>query len=152
MQMNTRAAAAGFALIAWLVVIAITDTQTGAQPRLNLLSGVQFSWSTVASNTYQPQWSFNPGGPWAALGGLVTGDGLTRSHFDPVPSRTRAYRILEMVPGSAPVIALPPNGGFEAGSGTIASNWSVTTAAGGPVYGVRTNSNPRSGSVHFEVN
>src|SRR5205814_2134180 len=32
-----------------------------------------------------------------------------------------------------------------------ASNWSVTTAAGGPVYAVRTNNNPRSGSFNFEV-
>lgn len=151
MRINKRSAAVGFALIAWLVVIAITATQSRAQPRLNLQSGVQFSWSTTTSNTYQPQWSSNPTGPWAALGGLVPGDGSTHSHFDPVASGTRAYRVLEMVPGSPPVIALPLNGGFEAGSGTIASNWSVTTAAGGPVYGVRTNSNPRSGSFHFEV-
>src|SRR5215208_4359784 len=66
-------------------------------------------------------------------------------------SGTRTYQVLEMVPGSPPVIEISLNGGFESGSGTIASNWSVTTAAGGPVYGVRTNSNPRSGSFHFEV-
>ena len=45
------------------------------------------------------------------------------------------------------------NPGFEtAGTNpSLAANWSTTTAVGGPVYGVRTNNNPRSGSFHFEV-
>jgi hypothetical protein len=45
------------------------------------------------------------------------------------------------------------NPGFElAGNGpSSATNWTVTQAVGGPVYGVRTNSNPHSGSFHFEV-
>lgn len=45
------------------------------------------------------------------------------------------------------------NPGFEtAGSAlTNAQNWNVTTAAGGPVYAVRTNSNPHSGAFSFEV-
>src|SRR5256885_4753302 len=33
----------------------------------------------------------------------------------------------------------------------VATTWSVTTAAGGPVYGVRTNTSPHSGSFSFEV-
>jgi hypothetical protein len=45
------------------------------------------------------------------------------------------------------------NPGFElAGeSPGSAANWSVTQAVGGPVYGVRTNNSPHSGSFHFEV-
>ena len=52
---------------------------------------------------------------------------------------------------AAPAQILNP--GFElVGSNAYsATNWTVTQAAGGPVYGVRTNSNPRSGSFHFEV-
>jgi hypothetical protein len=45
------------------------------------------------------------------------------------------------------------NPGFELVGGTASSaaNWTVTQAAGGPVYGVRTNSSPHSGSYLFEV-
>ena len=45
------------------------------------------------------------------------------------------------------------NPGFELAGGnpSSATNWTVTQAVGGPVYGVRTNSNPHSGAYHFEV-
>ncbi len=45
------------------------------------------------------------------------------------------------------------NAGFElAGtSASNATNWTVTQAVGGPVYAVRTNTNPHSGSFNFEV-
>ena len=45
------------------------------------------------------------------------------------------------------------NPGFEiAGADpSLAANWTTTTAVGGPVYGVRTNSDPKSGSFHYEV-
>ena len=45
------------------------------------------------------------------------------------------------------------NPGFES-AGTTASNaanWTVSMAAGGPVYAVRTNDNPHSGAFNFEV-
>jgi hypothetical protein len=53
--------------------------------------------------------------------------------------------------GAAPAQLL--NQGFElaGASASSATNWTVTQAAGGPVYGVRTNSSPHSGSYHFEV-
>ncbi len=124
---------------------------TSAQPMLHIEAGVQLNWSTTTNNTYQPQWASNPAVIWASLGGPVAGDGFTHSLYDPVASGLRSYQVLEMVPGAAPVSASPTNGGFEFGSGVIASNWSVTTAAGGPVYGVRTNNSPRSGAFHFEV-
>jgi hypothetical protein len=52
---------------------------------------------------------------------------------------------------AAPAQILNP--GFElAGSNaSSATNWTVTQAAGGPVYAVRTNDNPHSGSFNFEV-
>jgi hypothetical protein len=52
---------------------------------------------------------------------------------------------------AAPAQLLNP--GFElagAAAGT-ATNWTVTQAAGGPVYALRTNTNPRSGAWNFEV-
>ena len=45
------------------------------------------------------------------------------------------------------------NPGFElaGSSASSATNWTVTQAAGGPVYAVRTNNNPHGGSFNFEV-
>jgi CxxC motif-containing protein (DUF1111 family) len=122
----------------------------GAQPFLNIQPGVQLSWATTTNKTYQPQ-SSTAGGPWASLGASVPGDGLTHSLYDPFAPGVRAYHVLEIVPGSSPVSAIPLNGGFEFGNGITASNWPVTTAAGGPVYAVRTTNNPHSGSFNFEV-
>ena len=60
---------------------------------------------------------------------------------------------MDIVPGTPAVPGnLVTNGGFENGNGATASNWTVDTAAGGPVYGVRTNDNPHgSGSFDFQV-
>jgi CxxC motif-containing protein (DUF1111 family) len=122
----------------------------GAQPFLNIQPGVQLSWATTTNKTYQPQ-SSTAGGPWASLGASLPGDGLMHSLYDPFAPGVRSYHVLEIVPGSSPVSAIPLNGGFEFGNGITASNWPVTTAAGGPVYAVRTNNNPHSGSFNFEV-
>jgi CxxC motif-containing protein (DUF1111 family) len=81
----------------------------------------------------------------------LQGNGLTNSLFDLAPVGSRNYQILAVTPGSAPVAALPPNGSFELGSGTTASNWVLVQAVGGPVYAERTNDNPHSGSFNFEV-
>ncbi|MGN6644742.1 MAG: hypothetical protein ACTHKU_17265 [Verrucomicrobiota bacterium] len=45
------------------------------------------------------------------------------------------------------------NSGFETAgaNAALAADWNVTVAAGGPVYAVRTNSNPRTGAYHFEI-
>jgi len=43
------------------------------------------------------------------------------------------------------------NPGFETGTGGTANNWTLAQAAGGPVYGVRTNDNPNSGSYNYEA-
>ncbi|HEY5296514.1 MAG TPA: PEP-CTERM sorting domain-containing protein [Verrucomicrobiae bacterium] len=43
------------------------------------------------------------------------------------------------------------NPGFETGMGGTADNWNLAQAAGGPVYGMRTNDNPNAGSFNFEA-
>src|SRR4051812_20182207 len=85
----------------------------GAQPLLNIESGVELKWPTTTGNTYRAQWSPNPGGPWADLGVPVPGTGTTNLLYDPVPNGTRHYQVLEMVPGSGPTSSIPVNGGFE---------------------------------------
>ena len=122
-----------------------------AQPLLNIQPGVRVSWPTKTNDTYQPQWSSVSAGSWNALGASLVGNGATNSLFDSLGVGTRKYRVMEMVPGSPPVSLIPTNGGFESGSGTTANSWTVDTAAGGPVYAVRTNSNPHTGSFNFEV-
>ena len=141
-------------LIRLLVVAMVAAADIGvtiAQPLLHMESGVQLNWPTTTNRTYRPQWSPPPGGGWIDLSAPISGNGVVNLFYDPFPGGSRSYQVLEMVPGSDPVSASPANGGFETGSGVIASNWTVTTAAGGPVYGVRTNNSPRSGAFHFEV-
>jgi CxxC motif-containing protein (DUF1111 family) len=135
---------------AWLLFFGFCLAAIG-QPLLNVQPGVQVGWPTITNNTYRVQWSPNPGGAWTDLPGPLPGDGTTNLLFDPVPLGVRRYQVLEIVPGSAAVPGLPLNGGFESGSGITASNWVVAQAAGGPVYGVRTNATPRTGSSCFEV-
>ena len=121
------------------------------QPLLNIQPGIQVSWPTKTNDTYQPQWSSTSTGAWTALGASLAGNGTTNSLYDPVPTGSRKYQIMEMVPGTPPVSLIPTNGGFESGSGVTANSWTVDTAAGGPVYAVRTNGNPHTGSFNFEV-
>ncbi|HSU56419.1 MAG TPA: di-heme oxidoredictase family protein, partial [Candidatus Dormibacteraeota bacterium] len=109
------------------------------------------AWPTTTNNIYRVQSAPSLGGPWTDLAGPVPGDGTTNLLFDPLPSGSRYYQVLEIVPGSPAVGGLPVNGGFETGTGVIASNWVVSQAVGGPVYAVRTNSTPRTGSSCFEV-
>ena len=124
-----------------------------AQVQLNIQPGVQLSWPTPnPTNTYHLQWSPSSGGAWNDLVAAVTGNGTTQTLFDPVPRGARQYQDLEIVPGTPPSATIPANGGFETGSGSSATGWTVDTAAGGPVYGVRTNDNPHnSSSFNFEV-
>jgi hypothetical protein len=115
----------------------------GAQPVLNIESGVVLSWPTATGNTYQPQWSPNPSGPWTALGGPTPGDGTTKSLYDPSVSGSRFYQVLETVPGNS----IPVNGGFESGSGVSATNWQ--TAATQPP--IRTSAEAHSGSFSMRA-
>lgn len=123
-----------------------------AQVQLNLQPGVQLSWPAPnTTNTYHLQWSPPASGTWSDLVAAIAGDGTTHTVFDPFPPGSRQYQDLEIVPGTAPSAALPANSGFEIGNGTTASNWVTDTAVGGPVYGIRTNDSPHSGSFNYQV-
>ena len=58
---------------------------------------------------------------------------------------------LVCLPLCAPAQILNPGFELAGSSASSATNWTVTQAVGGPIYGVRTNNNPHSGSFHFEV-
>jgi hypothetical protein len=60
---------------------------------------------------------------------------------------------LLFVAGQVSAQNLITNPGFElaGANSSLAANWTTDTAAGGPVYGVRTNDNPHSGSFNYEV-
>ena len=135
-----------------LVSALIGAFAASAQVQLNIQSGVQLSWPTPnTTNTYHLQWSPSSGGAWSNLVAAVAGNGTTRTNYDPFPSGSRLYQDLEIIPAIPPSSALPANGGFETGSGSSANSWTVDTAVGGPVYGVRTNDSPHSGSFNFQI-
>ncbi len=138
-------------LLATSFVVSFQTVTLRAQPLLTIQPGVELNWPTTVSNTYRAQWSSNPGGPWTDLSGVVTGNGSTNTFYDAASGGARAYRVQEVIPGTPAISDTVVNGGFESGTGSSANNWTVTTAAGGPVYAVRTNSNPHSGSFNYEV-
>jgi hypothetical protein len=134
------------------VLFAIGAGGADAQVQLGIQSGVQLSWPTPnTTNTYHLQWSPSSGGTWSDLVAPVGGNGTTHTDVDPFPSGSRLYQDLEIVPGTPPSSANPANAGFETGTGSSATSWTVDTAAGGPVYAVRTNDSPHSGSFNFQV-
>jgi CxxC motif-containing protein (DUF1111 family) len=134
-------------------LVAIDPGVASAQVQLDIQSGVQLTWytSTNSTYTYRLQESPDSGSTWTDLVAAASGNGLTNTLFDPFPSGARQYRLMEIIPAVAASSTIPTNGGFETGSGSTASNWVVDTAAGGPVYAVRTNDSPRSGSFNFQI-
>ena len=118
----------------------IGPTAMGADPLLRIEPGVEVSWPTASGNTYQLQSAPLPAGPWSNLAAAVSGDGQNKSHYDSAGSRQ--YRVLETVPGTAPTLVNPVNGGFESGSGTVANQW--TASANQPP--ARTGSDAHSGT------
>lgn len=136
--------------VAGIGLFAASLSAGNAQVQITVQPGVQVSWLTDTSDTYQLQWSLGATGPWNNLGAAVAGDGMTMTVYD--ASSGRQYRVQDIVPGTPSVSGnLVQNGGFENGNGTTASNWTTDTAAGGPVYGMRTNDDPHSGSYDFQV-
>ncbi len=134
-------------LAAATLLIFVGAGVAGAQVQLNIQPGVQLTWPAPnTTNTYHLEGSVPPGGTWTDLVAAIVGDGTTHTNFDQVLSGSRQYQDLEIIPGTPATFPMPANAGFEAGSGSIASNWTVDTASGGPVYGVRTNDNPHNGS------
>lgn len=61
--------------------------------------------------------------------------------------------ICAFVVGTATAQNLVLNPGFETvgASASLAANWTTDTAAGGPVYGIRTNDNPFADSFNYEI-
>ena len=121
-----------------------------AQVQLTLQPGVQLSWLENTNDTYHLQWNSNLTTTWIDLM-AAAGNGLTNTYFDPFLIDARNYQLLDIVPAIPASSSLPSNGGFESGTGSSATGWTVDTAAGGLVYAVRTNDNPNSGSFNFEV-
>lgn len=63
----------------------------------------------------------------------------------------RLVAAMLLAAGSLPAQILNPGFELAGSSSSAATNWTVTQAVGGPVFGVRTNRNPHSGAFHFEV-
>ncbi|MES2657292.1 MAG: di-heme oxidoredictase family protein [Verrucomicrobiota bacterium] len=113
-----------------------------ATPVMKIERGHSFGWPTLVGNTYQPQWSPAPAGPWTNLGAVVSGNGLTQTFHDTAGGGQRFYQVLQIVPGSDPVPAGPVNAGFEVGSGIVATHWTT----GGGQAPVRSGEAARSGA------
>jgi endoglucanase Acf2 len=121
--------------------------------------GVVISWPTMVGTNYQVQCVSNltANTSWTNLTSQSSGDGTTNSFFDPFGAyQQKFYRVLAIglgAEGGSSGGNLVLNPGFET-AGTAnsnAANWTVAQASGGPVSAVRTNSNPRSGSFHFQL-
>jgi hypothetical protein len=118
---------------------------------------VAVSWPTIIGTNYLLQCTTNlaVNTVWTNLVAQIQGDGTTNSVFDPFGQfQQKFYQVLQLVAtNSVPQNALLLNPGFETAGAAAsnAANWSVTQAAGGPVYGIRTNDDPRSGSFNFEI-
>jgi endoglucanase Acf2 len=123
--------------------------------------GVTVTWPTIVSSNYQPQ--FTTALPaitgWTNWGSEVVGNGSTNSFFDPFGQyQQKFYQVLlfDTGPGTGVVssagnVLLNPSFETAGATASSATNWTVPQAAGGPVYAVRTNDNPHSGSFNFEV-
>jgi endoglucanase Acf2 len=92
-----------------------------------LTRNTQLSWPTVVGNSYQVQWAASPvnnNSTWNNLTGVLPGNGLTNTLFDPLGAGgARAYQVLDF---TTYVVTNIVNGGFENGNGTNAANWTVT--------------------------
>ncbi len=85
------------------------------------------------------------GSTWSNLLGPVTGNGTTNNYFDPLwPSQNTQYQVLEVTNGTGNIVANP---GFEAGSGSAVSGWTVT----GTQPPIRINTDANSGSYCMQL-
>jgi hypothetical protein len=111
-------------------------------------SGTQVGWTSSNGAQDQVQWSAN-NSSWSSLGSVIAGASGSLSVFD--PANHPFYRVLEQTQGSGGNQVANP--GFETAGSTSSNalNWAVTQAAGGPVYGVRTNAGANSGSSAFAI-
>ncbi|HTS19833.1 MAG TPA: di-heme oxidoredictase family protein [Verrucomicrobiae bacterium] len=138
-------------MVAAAVLVALSTAVGSAQVQLSIQQGVQLSWLENTNDTYDLQGSSNPVTTWTDLVAAAVGNGAMNTVFDPYPTGTRSYQLLDIVPGVQGSTSILTNGGFEIGSGGTATGWTVDTAVGGPVYAVRTNDSPHGGAYNFEV-
>lgn len=110
-----------------------------------LTRNTQLSWTTAMGNNYKVQWTTTPatGTNWSDLTGFIAGNGTTNSLFDPMDtSGNRFYRVLEFTTSTVTNVV---NGGFEAGTGASASNW--TSSGVEPPFRVSTNAHSGTWSM-----
>ncbi len=110
-------------------------------------TGQSLSWPTTVGHMYQAQRAASASGPWQNLGAARSGTGGTLTVTDLSQSGPRHYRVLETVPGSATGPSVVVNGGFEAGSGPSADDW--TAVASQPP--VRSDTQARTGSYSMRA-
>jgi fibronectin type 3 domain-containing protein len=94
---------------------------------ISVAQGEQVSWSAFATNSYQPQKSFD-NASWTSVGGLLAGNAVT-SVYETSPAPY--YRVQEFIPGGAgPDVMV--NGSFEssAANNVGAANWNGPASNG----------------------
>jgi hypothetical protein len=110
-------------------------------------TGGQVSWPTTAGVTWTLQ-SANAAGlnvAWTTLLGPATGDGTTNTLFDPLwPTQHKQFQVLGVTSSSSNIVV---NGGFETGSGSVVSNWSMV----GSQPPTRGNTDSHGGSYSMQL-
>jgi len=116
-------------------------------PVVNAQIGATTSWPTISGNTYEPQ-SSPDDSLWTDVAGILSGDGTTNSLFIPGSAAlNKFYRVLEVTSPLSSGISVVSNGGFEFGTGTTATGWSI----GGSQFPVRTSVTAHGGSYSLDV-
>ena len=113
------------ALAGKLTVRIAGQSNVPSQISVSIQTGGQISWPTTANTswTLQAANTLGTNAAWAALLGPAAGDGTTNTLFDLLwPAQHKQYQVLTIISGSSNIVV---NGGFEAGSGLVASNWSA---------------------------
>ncbi len=116
-------------LVDYVRVYSYVAGQTNAaatnQIPVTIQPGGQVSWPTTNGTTWTLQSaSRSTNVVWNTLLGPTAGDGTTNFFFDPLwPSADAQYQVLQVTAGAGNIVA---NSGFEAGSGSSVSNWSIT--------------------------
>jgi beta-glucanase (GH16 family) len=106
--------------------------------------GGQVSWPTTAGLSWTLQ-SSPDGITWSNLLGPVLGNGATNTYFDPLwPAQNTQYQVLQFSNGVGNIVA---NSGFESGTGSAVSGWTVT----GTQPPIRINTDANSGSYCMQL-
>jgi beta-glucanase (GH16 family) len=102
------------------------------------------SWPTTAGMTWTLQSSAD-GNNWSNLLGPTVGNGATNTYLDPLwPAQNSQYQVLAVSNGVGNIVANP---GFETGSGSAVSGWTVT----GTQPPLRVSTDANSGSYCMQL-